>query len=654
VLGVSALLLTVGAWFSFTAVPVRIEVTPPDAEISLPATVLKFAYADRFLLRAGEHALHIERDGHVPIDTTIEVRAEPDQHLVFTLRKLPGRLDVRTSPLAGARVRIDGADVGTTPLVSPDLSAGPHRVEVAAERYLPFADSIDVRGEGIVQRLDVVLTPAWAPITITTAPPGATVRVDGEELGQTPGTFELLAGERTLEVLLTGYNPWTRTLVVAAQQPQQLPEIVLREADARLALTSRPPGAQVTLGTQYQGVTPLTVAVPSGEKHTVTIFKPGYEAAVRTVKLPSGATESLEVELGARVGVVEIVTEPDGAELEIDGRARGSATQSLTLVAVPHRITVRKDGYLPYETTVTPQPDVPRRLEVRLHTDAQARAAARPPEIVTKAGQRLVLVPGGRFVMGSSRRDRDRRPNEVQRAVELARPYYLGVREISNGEFRQFRPAHRSGSAGGHDLDGDAQPVTSVTWDDAARFCNWLSAKEGLASAYEERGGALALVRPVPNGYRLPTEAEWAWAARFVAGRGERRYPWGDAGSPPAGAGNYGDGAAAGFLTETIAGYTDGMPVAGPVAHGTADPLGLLHLGDNVAEWMNDFYTIYPQSSATATPASDPLGPHAGQHHVVRGASWRHGRLAEVRLAFRDFAVGARDDVGFRIARYAE
>jgi formylglycine-generating enzyme required for sulfatase activity len=643
-------ILGVLAWFSFTAVPVRIAVQPDDADVALPGTLFKFWLGDHYLLRPVEHTVHIEREGYVAVDTTIQVDYGPDQRFRFSLTKLPGRLRIETSPVADALVRIDGEELGTTPFVSPELSPGPHRVEVVAERYVPFAETIEVEGAGVEQPLEIELSPGWAIITLQTSPPGATVRVDGEERGTTPGAFDILAGERTLDILLAGYNPWTQRLVVEADQPQTLPDIVLREADAQLELVSQPPGAQVSLGTEYRGVTPLTLSIPSGETHELTLFKPGYDVAVRSVELAPGETGALDVRLKARLGIIELVTEPEGARLEIDGRPSGSATQRLTLVAVPHRLVITKDGYAAHETQVTPREGASQRVEVRLQTEAEHRAARRSRAILTKRGQRLVLVPAGSFVMGSSRRERGRRPNEVLRSVELTRPYYLGIREISNREFREFLPSHRSGRVAGHDLNTDAQPVVSVSWEHAARFCNWLSVQESLPPAYVERGGRLVLVRPVPASYRLPTEAEWVWAARFAGGRADLRFPWGGQLTPPADAGNYADSSASAFLKRTLPAYTDGFPVSAPVVTGAANALGLLRMGDNVAEWVSDAYTIYP-ATPLSTLVRDPLGPASGQHHVLRGASWRTSSLAELRLAFRDYGDSIRDDVGFRIAR---
>jgi formylglycine-generating enzyme required for sulfatase activity len=120
----------------------------------------------------------------------------------------------------------------------------------------------------------------------------------------------------------------------------------------------------------------------------------------------------------------------------------------------------------------------------------------------------------------------------------------------------------------------------------------------------------------------------------------------------PPGAGNYADASAAALVARVLEGYDDGFKASAPVESFAANALGLLHLGDNVAEWVHDWYTLAP--SLVGQPARDPVGPAQGEYHVIRGASFLHGTVTELRLSFRDYGKDARPDVGFRIARYAQ
>jgi formylglycine-generating enzyme required for sulfatase activity len=254
--------------------------------------------------------------------------------------------------------------------------------------------------------------------------------------------------------------------------------------------------------------------------------------------------------------------------------------------------------------------------------------------------------------MGAARREPGRRANEVLREVEITRPFYLSVREVTNEEFRQFRSEHRSGSVGNFNLEIDHHPVVNVTWNDAARFCNWLSEREGLPPVYIERSGAMVARTPFPRGYRLPTEAEWAWAARYPDAAVGRKYAWGDSLPIPSGAGNYGDTAGAPVLGGAIPGYNDTYAATAPAGSFAANPLGLHNLGGNVSEWVNDLYTVTP--SPPNEIARDPTGPSQGAYHVIRGSSWMDTNLTELRLSYRDYGDRARSDLGFRIARSVE
>jgi formylglycine-generating enzyme required for sulfatase activity len=253
--------------------------------------------------------------------------------------------------------------------------------------------------------------------------------------------------------------------------------------------------------------------------------------------------------------------------------------------------------------------------------------------------------------MGSPRRESGRRANESQRAVELRRRFYLGTREVTNGEFKQFKPQHRSGYVGQNTLELDRQPVVNVTWEEAVGYCNWLSQQEGLPPAYQAQGGKLVLVQPVTTGYRLATEAEWEWAARANRDGSLRKYPWGDALPVPAGAGNFGDARAQPLLQTFIAELDDGQPASANVGSYAANALGFFDLGGNVAEWTTDLYTVQPAGGATTV---DPVAAAPGNLHSIRGSSWRHATVTELRAAFRESGSGRRDDVGLRIARYAE
>jgi formylglycine-generating enzyme required for sulfatase activity len=639
------------AWLSFTAKSVELVFEPEPTVVDLPDTLFKLQLADRFMLRPGTHRVTAELPGYYPLDVEVDVGVAPDQRFEFDLTKLPGRVELATIPEASAEVLVDGEPVGTSPLVA-EIRPGRHRVEFRAERYFAELHDIDVEGGGARQELTVELTPNWAPVEIATAPAGASVLVDGMPAGTTPTVLELEAGEHELEVRLAGYNAWQNKIEVTANRPLSLPGVTLTQADGRIELASVPAEAAVSVDGEFRGPTPLTLRLRPGRAHRITLTKPGYEAVTRELSVEADSGRRVTIELPAQYGEIQIASEPPQAEVWVDGRREDVTPTTLRLTALPHAIEVRHDGYASQTREITPRPGFAQMLDLTLEPLDDASGSGYPRTLTTSLGQQLRLVPAGQFTMGSSRSERRRRSNETLRRVQLSRAFYVGAHEVTNAEFRMFKPEHDSGEFAGHSLNDDDQPVVNVGWHDVARYLNWLSIRDGLQPVYEERAGSMEPVRPLRNGYRLPTEAEWEWAGRIAEREAALVYPWGADLPPPDRSGNFADVSAAKVIGTTLLTYSDGFVVAAPVGSFDANPLGLFDIGGNVAEWVQDYYEVVVD--AGTEQAVDPLGPERGSFRVVRGPSWRSATNTELGMAFRDYSSGSRDNLGFRIARNLE
>ncbi len=544
---------------------------------------------------------------------------------------------------------------------------------IDTERYLDFAVDVVIEGKDVLQTLAPKLVPGWAKVSVSSEPTGAETLVGGESRGTTPVELELMGGNHRLELRRAGFKTWVSDIQVKANEPMVVGPVRLGIPDGRLAVRSAPSGANVTIGGVFRGRTPLDVDVRPDVVQAVSVSREGYESAGRDVTIASGGRQQVELTLKPILGDVIVRATPADAELFVDGRSRGAANQTLRLPATAHAIEIRKPGYVTHKATVTPRSGLPQNLEVSLLEGVSAPApattaatgaaqpasgaAAQPamvalvPMLRTRTGQELKLLPAASFTMGSPRREAGRRANEAQRPVDLRRRYYVSTHEVTNEDFKKFRAEHRSGFVGQNTLELGRQPVVNVTWQDAAAFCNWLSAEAGLTPAYEKRGDGLAAVVPVPNGYRLPTEAEWEFVARWEGGGRLRKYPWGESLPVPAGAGNFADRRAQPVVPQVLVDLDDGFVVSAPVGSFAPNSLGFFDLGGNVAEWTHDIYTVQPPASAVAV---DPVATGEGSVFVLRGSSWKHSSVTELRLAFRDYGNGKRNDTGFRIARYAQ
>lgn len=635
-------------WFVFTATSISVVADPSQADISVSGRLPAIPVGSRYLLRPGAYQVSARQQGYSPAQQQIKVTDAPNQQFTLKLAKLPGRLRIEV-PVA-SQVTLDGKPLGTAP-GEFQLSPGAHTVAIEAPRYQPFSEQVTIEGLGKTQAFAPQLVPAWANVSIASEPAGAQVAIGGEVRGKTPLTTEVLAGNHPVEVTLAGFKPWTTDVQVKANEPLTLGPIRLGLPDGRLSLRSEPSGASVSITGVYRGQTPLDIEVRPDMTQTIVLTKPGYESATRQVSLGSGERQSLSVPLTGVYGEISIRAQPADAQVYVDGKASGAANQTLRLVATTHEIAVRKAGYVDFKTSVTPRPGLPQVVEAKLLTAEQTRLASTPAQVSSKVSQQLKLMPIGRFTMGSPRREPGRRANEAQRDIELKRAFYMGVKEVTNAEFRRFKSDHHSGMVPPNTLDLDNQPVVGITWEQAAAYCNWLSEQEGLQPAYKKDGDALVPASPMTNGYRLPSDAEWEWVARFAGNGKFRRYPWGDALPVTPASGNYADHTGRIVLQDVIPDYDDGYAVSAPVGKFPPNTLGLYDIGGNVAEWTHDYYTVSADASQVAV---DPLGPAQGKHHVIRGSSWKQASVTDLRLSARDFGDVPRNDVGFRIARYVE
>ncbi len=271
----------------------------------------------------------------------------------------------------------------------------------------------------------------------------------------------------------------------------------------------------------------------------------------------------------------------------------------------------------------------------------------------------MLTIPGGTCQMGSRAGDADEKPLH---AITLS-SFYLARTETTFAQFQAFITAthytteaergdgsfiwdsigwHKeAGINWRHDERGLLRsktrgdfgqcPVLHVSWNDAARYCNWLSVQSGLPEVYDFQGDS-ATVMPAVSGYHLPTEAEWEYAA--AEGKLEKAPPYSGSGS-----------------LNGLGWYSgNSRHRVHPAALLKANALGLYDLTGNVWEWCQDWYDphFYEKSSGT----KDPAGPTKGRERALRGGSWNnnraHCRSANRSSRYADFRDGS---VGFRVAR---
>lgn len=236
--------------------------------------------------------------------------------------------------------------------------------------------------------------------------------------------------------------------------------------------------------------------------------------------------------------------------------------------------------------------------------------------LIPDFGLELRRLPPGTFLMGSPASESGREESEgPQLEVTLTKPIWIGVTEVTQAQYRVVTGSNPSS------VQGDALPVHDVSWEDAVAFCQQLTEREWLA-------GRL----PETSHYRLPTEAEWEYAAR---GGTVGLYFWGDDETDLAMMERY-----------AVYGLTSGF-VPWPVASREPNPFGLYDTAGNVFEWCGDVYAPYP-----AMVPVDPVGPADGDSRVIRGGAWLSTWRFLRSAARSGFMSNERNgSVGFRIVR---
>ena len=241
---------------------------------------------------------------------------------------------------------------------------------------------------------------------------------------------------------------------------------------------------------------------------------------------------------------------------------------------------------------------------------------------------KFVLVEGGTFNMGT---DKFVEPIENPPHSVTVNSFWIAKTEMTFEDYDKFCFDTKRDTMGSGGWGRGKQPAIFVSWNDAIAYCNWLSGKEKLSKCYfiDSLGGVKYL--DTAKGYRLPTEAEWEFAARG-GNKGQ--------GHIYAGSDNIEDGV---WYNINSGGR------AHPVAQKTPNELGLYDMDGNVWEWLWD---IFDGSYYRNSPTDNPEGPATGPYRVMRGgAFYNNANYAKVFTRQNSYVVFRQNSVGFRIAR---
>ena len=484
------------------------------------------------------------------------------------------------------------------------MAKGSTRLKVTVPGFLPL--EVDFRHygiNGIESRRTYKLTIAipqlaqTGPVddgmrylTMTVEPKNSLVTVDGTPREVVDGEVSvyLPMGRHTYSVTAPGYATQEGTVDLADNTPTQ--QVRLTSTRATLRVECPTAGAEVVVGGQRRGTVPWSGSLDAAN-YKVEVRLDGYRPQQQSVTLSEKESRTLTFPaLQQIVGSLNVNYRPLGSEVLVDGRRLGTSPNIFRDIPVgSHRVEIRKEGYQPFTQSVTitenKQTDLTGSLTA-ITTASSGNAGSsvnsglsgqsRETFTVNGVSFTMIRVDGGTFKMGATKaQDSDAYDDESPVHEVTLSTYMMGETEVTQALWQAVMGSNPSKFTG-----DPSRPVERVSWNDCQEFLKKLNALTGKA-------------------FRLPTEAEWEYAARGGSKSRKTKYSGGsDIGS--------------------VAWYTDNSgskthPVKGKVSN----ELGIYDMSGNVYEWCSDLYGMYSSSSQT-----NPKGASSGSYRVLRGGGW--------------------------------
>ena len=512
--------------------------------------------------------------------------------------------------------------IGTTPM-NKKMPYGTYNYR--AKRYKYHDDVGIARVDKTRVIMDLKLKPAFGSVSVSSQPQGAKVFLDGEDTGKvTPCTIgEIASGRCDIRLQLKDYAPASQSVTVTEGMTASV-NVTLEARFAHVTINSLP-GAAIKVNGAEVGSGSYSNNMAEGI-YDIEASLAGHRPVTKQIEVIVGVPQTIELRPTPIYGMLDVNSNPMGANITINGKSYGDTPTSIeNLLVGDYDVVLTKPGYASVSQRVTVSENASASVDVKMQKGEMKNsqidesalsvsainltpnwsASVTPSQraVLEKLIANMVKVEGSTFTMGAT-------PEQGNDAYEYERPahqvtlsdYYIGRYEVTQKEWQAVMGDNPS------KFYGDNLPVDYVSWNDCQDFINKLNQLTGLK-------------------FRLPTEAEWEFAAR--GGKQSKGYKY--SGSDNA---------------KNIAWYEKNSG-SKPHQVGTKEPneLGIYDMSGNVGEWCGDWYGRYSSSAQT-----NPTGPSSGSYRVLRGGSW-NGSARSCRVSNRDYDFPSRRIYigGFRV-----
>lgn len=630
--------------FYIFAKGVNIIVLPLEAASQAKVTLvdgLGFSFNERYIFLPGEKKLVIESPGFYDEELSLIISDSSDL-VTVNLKELPGKVKFVVTPKVVGKLFV-GDELINLNEDFYEIPAGNIPITYIHPMFLKYTSIIEVIGRGLEQEYSLELQPNWATLSITSSPDNAEVFISGNFIGNTPIDADIITGLHELTFQKEGFKDFIKVERVQRGINKILEIVELEPLPAILKLTSTPVAAQVFVNGKFFGKTPASVELQPDQDHLITLESEGFRSESESFNLSTQELLKKNYEMTPSLGKVKINTNLP-SEIFLNKKFLAETPFEGNLQTIEGNLEIKRAGYRTFKTKLKPKKDFITSINAILITEEKARFQESPESYITNGGNKMILLNPGPIVMGAKRSEKGQRANETIRKVNLTKPFYMSIHEVTNAQYLKFSQQNSINRG----IDDNDLPVTNVSWNDAALYCNWLSRQEGLQSFYKVQGDKVTGFDLSSEGYRMPTESEWSWAAKKMPEQEDLKFPWGPRMPVRDGSGNFADTSVTKSMM-FIPNYSDGFPELAPVGSFESNLNGIYDLGGNVSEFVNDYYSIMIESNKVY---KDLTGPNRGTEHVIKGSSWSSASVTELRFSYRDKSQDGGDTIGFRVAKW--
>ncbi len=575
------------------------NVTPADALVIFDGTPIRVNSGTASKrVKFGTYSYTVSAKDFHTYSGSVTVNDMKNKSIVkVDLKPAHGWISITGTSADGSYVYLADELIGQAPLKTDRLASGTYSIRLIKDLYKSYETTVTVT-DGNVTTISPVLQADFARVTLS-VDNGAEIWVNGEHKGSGSWTGDLATGSYLVECRKANHRSTSDNINVSADMPSR--RITLKAPspiNGSLSISSAPDFAEVYLDGTHIGQTPLYLPETLIGSHTLKLSKSGCADWTGNVSVAEGQIAEVNATLQSGAPVT-FTTNVAGAQLYLNGVLLGPANGTYDVAFGSHTVVCKVDGKKDVtKTFALSMSDREKRIECRFKTP-YVKAALKT---ITVKGVSfdMIMVEGGTFTMGATSEQGNDAYNSEKPAHQVTlSDYYIGETEVTQALWKAVMGRNPSYNK------SNSNPVEHVSWNDCQKFIKKLNKLTGRT-------------------FRLPTEAEWEFAAR--GGNKSKGYKY--AGS------NSIDNVA--WYTSNSSSKTHAVKTKSP------NELGIYDMSGNVSEWCQDWYGSYSSNAQT-----NPKGPSSGSGRVLRGGSCCCIYARYCRVSYR-----INNSPGFRIYDY--